>query len=366
MLRLVTLLVLGALTVLSAFTVWLGTPEPALPRIPFHYAAPLPDHLLDDTVSRVADNTPADNPITDAGATLGRVLFYDTRLSRNETVSCSSCHRQAHGFADTTAFSTGFAGERTTRNAMSLAFARFYPNGRYFWDERAETLEAQVLMPIEDPVEMGMTLEETVARLEATTFYPTLFADAFGTPEVTSERLAKALAQFIRSIVAPNARYDQARALQPGPTGQPLPTFTPEENRGLRLFFGDARCSQCHGGDLMITHRPFSNGLDRFPSDQGAGAGQFKVGSLRNVALTAPYMHDGRFATLEEVVAHYDSGIQPHFALFPALGGRSGQPLRLDLSPKDRAALVAFLRTLTDETLATEARWSDPFLPGGR
>ena len=129
------------------------------------------------------------------------------------------------------------------------------------------------------------------------------------------------------------------------------------------LFFGDALCSECHGGDLMITDRPFSNGLDTYPTDFGAGGGQFKVGSLRNVALTAPYMHDGRFATLEEVVEHYDSGIQPHYALFPALRQGNGQGIRMNLSAKDRAALVAFLQTLTDETLVTDARWSDPFPP---
>jgi cytochrome c peroxidase len=366
MLRLVSLLGLGALAALTAFTARYDPREPVLPSEPFSYTAPLPAYLLDDPVARVADNAPDDNPITDAGATLGRVLFYDTRLSRNETVSCGSCHKQAHGFADPARFSSGFAGEPTARNAMGLAFARYYQNGRFFWDLRAETLEAQALMPIEDPVEMGMTLEEAVARIEATTFYPALFENAFGTPEVTPERMAKALAQFVRSIAPTGSRYDRARARQGGRTGQPLPGFSEEENRGLRLFFGEARCSQCHAGDLQITHRPFSNGLDTFPADRGAGGGQFKAPSLRNVELTAPYMHDGRFATLEEVVAHYDSGIQPHYALFPALRGMGSEPLRMNLTAKDRAALVAFLKTLTDETLATDPRWSDPFPQAAR
>ncbi|MDX1421372.1 MAG: cytochrome c peroxidase [Rubricoccaceae bacterium] len=360
MLRIASLVGLLLLVLLAAFTARPSTPEPVLPATPYRYAAPLPPHL-DTPPSRIADNTPPDNPVTDAGATLGRVLFYDRQLSRNGTTACGSCHLQAHGFADTTALSTGFDGEQTDRNAMGLAFARFYQNGRFFWDERAETLEAQVLQPIADPVEMGLTVDEAVARVAARPFYGPLFADAFGTPEVTPERMAKALAQFVRSIVTPNSRYDQARAYQPGPTGRPLPGLTDEENRGLRLFFGEVRCSECHGGDLMITDRPFSNGLDRFPADRGAGAGQFKVGSLRNVALTAPYMHDGRFATLEEVVEHYDRGIQPHGALFPALRLGDGRPLRLNLSAKDRDALVAFLETLTDTTLATDPRWSDPF-----
>jgi cytochrome c peroxidase len=365
MLRLATCLGLGTLTLLAAFTSRLDTPEPVLPSTPYPYAVPLPDHLQTQLV-RIADNAPPENPVTDAGATLGRVLFYDRQLSANGTTSCGSCHLQAHGFADTTAFSTGFDGRQTTRNAMSLAFARFYQNGHFFWDERAGTLEEQVLMPISDPVEMGLPLAEAVARVEAAPFYGPLFEEAFGTPEVTPERMARALAQFVRSIVAPNARYDQARAQRPGRTGQPLPGLTDEENRGLQLFFGPARCSECHAGDLMINDRPLSNGLDQYPTDRGAGFGQFKVGSLRNIERTAPYMHDGRFATLEEVVEHYDSGIQPHGALFPALRQGDGQPIRLGLKAEERAALVAFLHTLTDETLATDPRYSDPFPPAAR
>lgn len=362
MIRLATFFALAAVTVLTAFTLRLETgTEPVLPETPLNYAdIELPAHIAAPT-SRLADNTPEANPITDAGATLGRVLFYDKRLSLNQTVACGSCHHQDRGFADTTSFSTGFDGELTERNAMSLSFARYYQPGRYFWDQRAETLEAQTLMPIQDPIEMGMTLEEAVSRLEATSFYPGLFADAFGTSEITPERMSKALAQFIRSIVAPNSRYDQERAYQGGRTGQRLANFTEQENRGLELFFGEARCSECHGGDLQITDRPFSNGLDVRPTDRGVRFGLFKVGSLRNIELTAPYMHDGRFETLEEVVEHYNSEIQPSPALFVGLRDTNGRPVRLNLSEKDRAALVAFLKTLTDEKLATDERWADPF-----
>lgn len=362
MIRLATLFALSAALILTAFTLRLDDgAEPVLPATPYNYAnITLPSHLTAAT-SRLADNTPADNLITDAGATLGRVLFYDTRLSRNRTTACASCHHQDHGFADTTSFSTGFDGEKTERNAMSLSFGRFYQPGRFFWDERAETLEEQTLMPIQDPIEMGMTLEEAVARLEATGFYPDLFGDAFGTPDITSERMSRALSQFVRSIVAPNSRYDQERAYQGGRTGQPLPNFTSQENRGLQLFFSEARCSECHGGDLQITDRPFSNGLDTFPADRGVRFGIFKVGSLRNIELTAPYMHDGRFETLEEVVEHYNSEIQPSPALFVGLRDTNGRPVRLNLSEKERAAIVAFLKTLTDETLATDERWSNPF-----
>lgn len=361
MIRFATVIVVAAAVVFTAFGLRLETLEPVLPETPYNYAnIALPSHLA-GAASRLADNTQEDNPITDAGATLGRVLFYDTRLSLNQTVACGSCHHQDHGFADTTSFSTGFAGEKTERNAMSLAFGRFYQPGRFFWDERAETLEEQTLIPIQDPVEMGMTLAMVVGRLESTEFYPPLFEDAFGTPEITPERLSLALSQFIRSIVAPNSRYDRERAYRGGRTGQPIPAFTSQENRGLQLFFGEARCSECHGGDLQITDRPFNNGLDAIPTDRGVRFGLFKVGSLRNIQLTAPYMHDGRFATLEEVVEHYNSEIQPSPGLFVGLRDSRGRPIRLNLSEKDRAAVVAFLKTLTDETMATDVRWSNPF-----
>ncbi|MEO1573297.1 MAG: cytochrome c peroxidase, partial [Bacteroidota bacterium] len=206
------------------------------------------------------------------------------------------------------------------------------------------------------------------ARLEATDFYADLFADAFGSPEVTDEGMSRALSQFIRSMVAPNSKYDQGRIGQPlTPFTWPKDNFTDQENLGLRLFYGDAECASCHFGDLQATIETFNNGLDAVTTDEGAGGGQFKSPSLRNIAVTAPYMHDGRFATLEEVVDHYDRGIQPHTNLSHLLRridsppGRPSVPLRLNLTDEERAALVAFLRTLTDESFLADERWSDPF-----
>ena len=360
--RRLSALLLGSLVVvLAAFSARLGE-TPVLPATPYDYDGIALPAYLDVPAVREEDNTPADNPITDAGATLGRVLFYDVRLSRNGAVSCASCHRQEHGFSDPERLSVGFEGERTARNSMGLAFARFYRNGRFFWDERAATLEHQALMPIQDATEMGMTLGEVETRLEATDFYPPLFADAFGTSEVTSDRVARALAQFVRSIVSPNSRYDAARAAAPpGPPGQPLPGLTAQENQGLRLFLGPGRCAQCHRGDLFVGDAARNNGLDPVIVDPGAGDGRFKTGSLRNIALTAPYMHDGRFATLDAVVQHYSTGIQPSPGLDSRLQNPAGQPVRFNFNAQERAALVAFLETLTDETLATDPRWSDPF-----
>ncbi|MEO0557053.1 MAG: cytochrome c peroxidase [Bacteroidota bacterium] len=360
MLRLSALASASLIVVLGAFTLRLsGTPE--LPDTPYNYAnIALPGYLNVPPI-RGEDNTPNDNPITDAGATLGRVLFYDTRLSSNETISCSSCHLQEMGFSDPEALSTGFDGGKTGRNSMGLAFARYYDSGHFFWDERAATLEDQVLMPIQDPVEMGMTLDNVIARLEATTFYPDLFEDAFGTPEITSDRMSQAMAQFVRSIVSPNSKYDIARQQAGGPPGQRLAGLTDQENDGLELFFGRGRCAQCHRGDLFVGDEARNNGLDATLTDEGAGDGRFKTGSLRNIALTAPYMHDGRFSTLAEVIDHYSTGIRGSASLDQRLRDPQGRPIQMRFNLTEHEALLAFLNTLTDETLATDVRWSNPF-----
>ena len=361
--RLLLLAVVSAAAVLGAFTARLPGETPVLPAVPFRYTDELPAHL-DVPPVREVDNTPAANPTTDAGATLGRVLFYDTRLSLNHAVACASCHRQAEGFSDPAARSAGFLGDSTPRHSMPLAFSRYYPNGRFFWDERAATLEQQTLQPIQDGTEMGLALDEAVARLAATDFYPALFADAFGTPDVTPERVGRALAQFVRSMAPAGSRYDAARAAgPPGPPDQPLAGLTAQENQGLALFFGAARCNQCHTGDLFIATQARNNGLDVTPADAGAGGGRFKVGSLRNVARSAPYMHDGRFATLEQVLQFYDAGVRNSPDLDPILRGPSGGPLRLNLTSAERTAIVAFLGTLTDDAFAADPRWSSPF-PG--
>ena len=362
--RLAWLVVVSVVTLGASFAArTAGTP--VLPETPYDYdGIELPGHLQHNSVLRW-DNSPGDNPITDAGATLGRVLFYDVRLSRNESTSCASCHRQEHGFSDPRPLSLGFDGKPTARNAMGLAFARYDRTRRFFWDGRTRTLEHLSLEPIQDPIEMGMTLADLEDRLAATAFYPDLFVDAFGTPEVTSERVAQALSQFVRSIVASNSRYDAAREAEEGLFGRPLAGLTDQENRGLELFFGKGRCEQCHSGDMFMGNGPTNNGLDSTFTDLGVGGGRgrgaFKTVSLRNIELTAPYMHDGRFATLEEVVDHYSTGVRKSRTLDPRLRGVGGRPSRPAFSDDERAALVAFLRTLTDSTIVTDPRWSDPF-----
>ncbi len=341
--------------------------HPVLPAEPLVYAdseVNLPPHIAGAEAAD-ADNTPISNPISNAGATLGRVLFYDKRLSVNDRVSCASCHQQAHGFADPDRLSRGFQDGETARHSMGLSNARYYARGRFFWDERAATLEDQVLMPIQDPVEMGMDLTQLEAKLSATDYYPPLFEAAFGSPEIDRTRIARALAQFVRAMTSYRAKFDQAFA--GGGPPDFAGTFTAQELRGQQLFMGQGGpmqglgCVRCHGGNAQISDNVHNTGLDAVTIDEGAGNARFKSPSLRNVEMRPPYMHDGRFATLEEVVEHYNSGVQAHPDLDPRLRDRNGNPLRLNLDPADKAALVAFLTTLTDFELMRDERFSDPF-----
>lgn len=332
---------------------------------PVNYANPaLPARFLAQPVLG-QDNTPADNRVTNAGATLGRVIFHDKRLSLNQTVSCASCHQAEHGFSDPRKFSVGFNGGLTSRNSMGLTNARWYQRGAFFWDERADTLEDQVLEPIKNEVEMGMTLPAVVARLSAEAFYAELFTDAFGDANVTSERIAFALAQFVRSIISTGSKFDA------GVTAN-FTNFTAQENLGRQIFNGAGNCNACHGTDNFVPGAAINNnGLENPYADKGLGGltgraqdeGLFKVPSLRNIELTAPYMHDGRFATLEQVVEFYNSGVVAHPNLSPPLraGGPGGPPRRLNLTTNEKAALVAFLKTLTDRSVTTDEKFSDPF-----
>ncbi len=405
----------------------LGVPQ--LPDKMYNYAdVDFPEHFWDPDrrfgAMIDADNTPADNPITDAGATLGRVLFYDKRLSANDSVSCGSCHQQKHGFSDPARFSKGLHGKPTRRHSMSLTNARFYARGRFFWDERAATLEEQVLMPIQDPVEMGMKLDDLEQKLTAVDFYAPLFEAAFGSPEVTRDRISKALAQFVRSLVSYQSKFDRAYTINPDGPPAFEKVFNKQELLGQRLFMGDsnqfggsgqssgsfqfggsgfsgkksfkfgrqgrsrggppvrsALCSRCHGTVGQISRKAHNNGLDlKTDKDQGAGDGRFKAPSLRNIAVRAPYMHDGRFRSLRDVIVHYSTGVQNHPKLDRALAAGFfyeipdnvpfGQPERflpnfgpgrLNLSKAEINALVAFLNTLTDHDFLTDPRFSDPF-----
>jgi cytochrome c peroxidase len=336
-----------------------------------NYSAPRLPAYFDKTVMAL-DHSPGSNAIDDRVATVGRILFYDLRLSTNDRASCASCHQQALGFTDSMRFSNGISSAATTDfRAMRLGNLRFWQPGSTFWDRRAPSVEAQASIPLHSLVEMGWGgaaggFAALIRKMAATNYYPDLFAWAFGSSTITETRIQQALAQFVRAMISSSSRWDTGYAQVFSPTAPnralnvDLPNFTPAENRGRQLFMTDvaqgrAGCSSCHlPPTFALAANARSNGLD-------AGETRlFKVPSLRSVGLTGPYMHDGRFATLAEVVDFYDHGIQEGPALDNRLRRGRG-PQRLNLGPADRAALVAFLMTLTDRTLTTDTRFSDPF-----
>ncbi|MCA3693882.1 cytochrome c peroxidase [Aquidulcibacter sp.] len=317
------------------------------------------------------DNTPNNNAIANRAASLGRVLFYDRRLSVNDTISCASCHRQANGFSDPRQFSTGFSGTAfTTAHAMRLGNISYYRPGTMFWDKRAASVEAQATQPIQNAVEMGWDtaaggIGALITKMAATSYYPDLFNFAFGSSTITEARIQQALAQFERAMVSTGSKWDTGYATVFSPTGPnrnlgvDLPNFTAQENRGRTLYFtppnqGGAGCAACHNAPTFaLAPNSLSNGLD-------AGETRiFKSPSLKNMGVGGPYMHDGRFTTLEQVVEHYNSGVQAGPALDNRLQ-RNGVPQRLNLSVADKAALAAFLRTLDDTALLTDPKFASP------
>lgn len=333
---------------------------PVLPSQPAGYVkyaiTDLPAHFKNGPVAAL-DNTPADNLLTDAGATLGRVLFYDKRLSHDNSTSCASCHQQSTGFSDANQFSTGINGQLTTRHSMALANGNYYVNGAAFWDERASSLEEQALIPIESPKEMGSTLPEVVTKLSQTSFYPALFRAAFGSPDVTPERIGKAIAQFERAMVSYQSKFDSAFSPE---SQQPnfAAVFNADELAGHSLFQGAGRCAGCHTTNAHVGQMVANIGLDEVSEDEGAGEGRFKTPSLRNVAVRGHFMHDGRYSTLQQVIEFYNMGVQDN----PALDQALRHPVLLNLTGEQVLQLEAFLNTLTDNVFLTSSLFSDPFV----
>ena len=288
---------------------------------------------------------PPDNPLTAEGIALGKRLFADPILSVDSTIACASCHLPAHAFADPRPFSQGVGGV-TSRNSMPLFNLLWSPS--FFWDGRAASLEDQALEPVQSPAELGEDWDRVVAKLERHAEYPALFARAFGDAPINRRLVVQALAQFERTLISADSKYDRWLAGQAA--------FTPREERGFLLFHTEkADCFHCHVAPLFTDNEFHNNGLDLDPPDEGLAAlsgkrldrGKFKTPTLRNVEYTAPYMHDGRFQSLEEVVEHYDSGFHRTILTDPLLLVRPN----LDLDPADKRALVAFLKTLSDPQL---------------
>lgn len=311
---------------------------------------------------------PADNPLTEEGIALGRMLFYDPIMSSDSSMSCASCHFQQMGFSDPAKFSTGVLGQQTSRNSMPLINLAFNPNG-FFWDGRSASLEDQALHPVMDEVELNEDWDNVVRKLQRHDQYPRRFRAAFGIEkrsEITKELTAKALAQFERTLISSNSRFDRIVYQNDG-------WLSDSEQRGKDLFYVEPinpdhpGCSHCHGGVNFTDFSFRNNGIDTVATlndfaDKGLGIitgkiydnGRFKVPTLRNIALTPPYMHDGRFQTLGEVLDHYKSGghgvenEDPNIIAFP-------------LSEQQKQDMIAFLQTLTDTSFANNPKFANPF-----
>ena len=348
--------------------------EPMLPATPFEYSnVKVPNHLLaaDDTINAgygaIGVDSLAFIGIDDEVATLGRVLFYDKKLSAHENISCGSCHDQKHSFAENKQFGEGVNSD-TKRNSMHLNDLAWTDNEFFLWDMRETDLHEMIVLPLKDENEIGANIEEVKFKLEQTTYYPDLFNRAYGSATITEDRIVDALVQFIHSMNTFNSKFDQAAA-------DNFETFTELEIYGRDVF--SSACNICHSqgksfffdpnhpmeGEERILTFPFvfNNGLPIDDTDKGVGSwlqgmdGLFKVPSLRNIELTGPYMHDGRFKTLEEVVDHYSEGVvESEWSLFVPIGG-------FQFIEEDKQALIAFLKTLTDKSFLENEKWSDPF-----
>ncbi len=343
-----------------------GTETQDLTHIPYK---PIPVELP-QLVPLPIMEIPLDNPLTQDGIALGQSLFYDPILSANNQMACADCHLPIGSFTDNLTVSKGIDGLPGTRSSMSLINVGYYTNG-LFWDGRAKTLEEQALLPVEDPLELHDDWENVVEKLKKHPQYPTFFRKAFGieaTVGISKDLAVKAIAQFERTLISSNSRYDQSVRNE---------IFLEEnELNGRDMFFDrnpdlpDAECAHCHNAPLFTGNQYFNNGLDTVANlegfkDKGLGSvsgnvfdnGKFRAPTLRNIALTAPYMHDGRFETLEEVVNHYNEGT--HFAdnLDPLLQKPSG----LGLSEQNKKDLIAFLHTLTDTSFINNPAFQNPF-----
>jgi cytochrome c peroxidase len=313
---------------------------------------------------------PSDNPTTVEGVLLGRKLFYEVKLSGDNSISCGSCHKQQYAFSDTTVFSSGVGGAKGTRNAPGLSNVAWQIS--LFWDGRANSLENQVPGPIQNPIEMHQDLSAAVSKLQSTSVYPPLFKAAFGSSTITALAIQNAIAQFERTLISSNSRFDKFIAGNSS-------ALSAQERSGYILFsthplpqanIRGGNCGDCHGGYLQKNRLFENNGLDSIFTDNGYGTftgnnyddGKFKVPSLRNIALTAPYMHDGRFKTLQDVLTHYNQHVVQNATISPLMNV-SNDPAgtTLDLTQQEIDDIIAFLQTLTDTTFTKDPKFSKPF-----
>lgn len=299
---------------------------------------------------------PDNNPLSEEGIELGRKLFYDKILSGDNTISCASCHFQSAGFSDPNQFSSGFNNQIGNRNASALINVGWLRS--LFWDGRSENLEEQANDPITNPIEMNESWPNLLSELNSHTEYPNLFKVVFGGSKITSEMVLQALAQFERTLISDNSKYDQKIRGEI--------ELTALEEAGFNLFFSEkAECFHCHGTILFTDDEFHNNGLDEFPSDLGleeisgkvTDRGLFKTPTLRNIEFTAPYMHDGRFQTLEEVVDFYSDSVKGSPTVDPLMPNNNGG---FRLTSVEKRQLVAFLKILSDTSFINNPKFKDP------
>ncbi len=291
------------------------------------------------------------NELTQSGFELGRKLFYDPILSKDNTISCGSCHQQVVAFAHGEhKLSHGIKGLLGTRNSPAL-FNIAWQNA-FFWDGGSNSIEVQPVGPITNPVEMDETISNVISKLQSTSYYPSMFQNAFGKDTITSQLMLRALAQFMAAMVSADSKYDQYK--------NGTATFNSDELNGYQIF--RQHCESCHKEPLFTDLSYRNNGLDiAFGRDAGRAqitllpldSGKFKVPSLRNIAVTSPYMHDGRFNSLSLVIDHYRTGIKQSTTLDSQL--ISG----ISLTAAEKLALLSFLNTLTDYTFINDKRFSE-------
>jgi cytochrome c peroxidase len=300
---------------------------------------------------------PADNPMTVEGVALGRRLFYDPILSGDRTQSCGSCHQLASSFGDPARVSVGIDGIEGTRQAPTLVNTAWLKDA--FWDGRTHSLEEQATKPVPNPIEMHLEWTEAVARLAAHPDYPDLFCAAFGDKTITMDRVVKAIAQFERTFISADSRYDRYTRGEV--------ELTPVEEAGRVLFFTEVGdCFHCHGQLIGFDRGFHDTGLDSVIVDRGLGEitgdpnddGEFKSPTLRNIMVSAPYMHDGRFATIDEVLAHYNGGFHSSPNLDPLISARRTRPF---MRPGQLDTLKVFLNTFTDDEFLNNPDFSNPF-----
>ena len=304
-----------------------------------------------------APTIPVDNPMTVEGVALGKKLFFDPQLSADNTLACAGCHFPQYSFDDTSRFSVGIDGIAGDRNAMPIFNHAWNQNGKFFWDGRATKLEDQVLLPISNHIEMGLDDKQLLeAKIEGSPMYKDLFANAFANGEISSENIGKALANFVASIISYNTKFDRVNRKED--------TYTPLETKGKELFDSKYQCISCHGGNNLNSTwggSDFANiGLSSELDPNSTNGNLFKVPSLRNVAVTGPYMHDGSINSLEKVIDHYSTGMKMNSAMdwrlqnFASNGG-------MNITKEEKEALIAFLKTLTDHQMLSNQKWSNPF-----